>query len=545
MMILDRLFGARIRARRQSGLPSGDGGHPPERLQESAGSEGLYPIVFDLVGAGLDHAFGATAIDFDLDGNGSAEQVRWLNAGFAFLALDRNEDGLIGSGLEISFVQDKAGAKTDLEGLAAFDSNADGKLTAADARFGDFRVWRDANGDGISQQGEIKTLAQTNIASISLTGTATGKTAANTSGNVILNMGSFSFASGGSGALGDALLRADPRDLRVSFEHRDFSRKSGKYRVSADNGTFSIVPSKAKGVLDPRAGAIGPATILRFRNRVVGMLAPVILDLDGDGVELVSSKKARARFDMDGDGAPDDTGWAGRGDGFLAIDRDGDGRISGPAELSFLGEKAGAKSDIEALSALDSDRNGKIDSADVRFGELRVWSDTNGNGITDAGELKTLADHSIASISLSAAANRQSAKLGDNLILSTGTFTRVDGSTGTLADAALAFKPGREGAALPAGGDGRQHLLQDHLATLSSWRDLKSLEFPQEGVVEPLAAESGEAVHAPPNFQAVTPLDRRSALMAQHMAAFGAFSGDSDMQRHLRPPAVQYDYFTQ
>lgn len=38
-----------------------------------------------------------------------------------------------------------AGARTDLEGLATFDGNHDGKLSAADEQWGKFFVWQDAN----------------------------------------------------------------------------------------------------------------------------------------------------------------------------------------------------------------------------------------------------------------------------------------------------------------------------------------------------------------------------------------------------------------
>ena|GEM_PF-1733830 len=539
----------------------------------------LYPIVLDLLGTGLDNAFGTKKVAFDMDGNGAPEKLTWLSPGFAFLALDRNGDGRIGSGLEISFTQDKPGALTDLEGLAAFDSNGDGKLSSADLRFGEFLVWQDSNADGTSQASELKTLTQAGVASIGLTPTPTGRTLANTSGNVTLNTASFTFADGSIGTLGDTVLRAEFGDAdaaadepSVAFAAREFGRKSGKYLLSVDGGTLSIVPAKTKGVLDGRAGAIGPATMLTFRNRQIGMLAPVVLDLDGDGVELVSSKKARARFDMNGDGVFDDTGWVGRGDGLLVIDRDGDGRISGPSELSFLAEKAGAKSDLDALSALDSNRDGKIDSSDARFGELKVWVDANRNGATDSGELRTLADHGIASIGLSSSANRQTAKIGDNVVLSTGTFTRTDGSTGTLADAALAFRPGRgggaAGAAAPAAAPGAETdqgfemaELERRLETLRAGIDgplrLSALEFPRERF--PTLPTAGEAADGaavaqgdPAADAAAAPLavgdeliDRRTALIAQEMAAFGAASGESEWQLRERGQSAHFDYFAQ
>lgn len=62
---------------------------------------------------------------------------------------------------------------------------------------------------------------------------------------------------------------------------------------------------------------------------------PIILDLDGDGVELVSLKTSTAFFDGDKDGFREQVGWAGADDGFLAIDLDGDGAVSGADEFMF------------------------------------------------------------------------------------------------------------------------------------------------------------------------------------------------------------------
>jgi hypothetical protein len=42
--------------------------------------------------------------------------------------------------------------------LAAFDTTGDGLVTAADARFGELRVWRDLDGDGYTDDGELFTL---------------------------------------------------------------------------------------------------------------------------------------------------------------------------------------------------------------------------------------------------------------------------------------------------------------------------------------------------------------------------------------------------
>ena len=126
----------------------------------------LAPIVIDLDGDGLEFVEG---VSFDFDADGTFEIGTWVGADDALLALDRNGDGQITDGSEISFVDDLPGAKTDLEGLAAFDDDGDGALTTDDAAFAEMFVWTDANGDGVSQKDELMSLAEAGILSLDLT----------------------------------------------------------------------------------------------------------------------------------------------------------------------------------------------------------------------------------------------------------------------------------------------------------------------------------------------------------------------------------------
>jgi hypothetical protein len=421
----------------------------------------LAPVVLDLQGSGLANVFRSDVVNLDVDGTGYTEQVRWFSQGFGILALDVNGDGTINSGVEISFTQYQPGAVSDLEGLKAFDSDADGSLTAGDGRFHDFLMWQDANGDGLSQQGELLSLPELGIASISLAPTPTGQTLNNASGNVILNSGSFTWSDGRVGRLADVVLRSaqalnvsaeppqqfqlqpanDFNRSQLEFEQSRLNRKVGAYEAHYGGGQMYLMPRDARGAIDARADAIGPAATLSFTDTRVGMLSPIVLDLDGDGIELRSRKKAKAHFDMDGDGSRDDTGWHGKGDGFLVVDSNGDGRITSGAELSLLSQKVGAGSVFEALAVFDSDKNGKVDEKDSRFAELRIWADRNGNGRTDTGELATLTSHGIVSIGLNALPTQGRVKVGENAVLGTTTFTFSDGRSRTAAAAALAFKP--------------------------------------------------------------------------------------------------------
>lgn len=97
------------------------------------------PIVLNLDGKGVALSnLAPSHAAFDLDGDGIRDRTGWTGQGDAFLFLDRNGDGTLTDAGEMSFTADKSCAKSDLDGLAAFDSNHDGQLSTSDARFSQF-----------------------------------------------------------------------------------------------------------------------------------------------------------------------------------------------------------------------------------------------------------------------------------------------------------------------------------------------------------------------------------------------------------------------
>ena len=131
-----------------------------------------------------------------------------------------------------------------------------------------------------------------------------------------------------------------------------------------------------------------------------GSAKPIVLDLDGDGVELVALEDSTAFYDINGDGYRERMAWASADDGFLAYDKDGDGNISAHDELSFVSYVEGAQTDLEGLAHFDTNGNGQLDSGDSEWSKFRVWQDLDRDGESDPGELRTLAEAGIASILL-------------------------------------------------------------------------------------------------------------------------------------------------
>ncbi|CAO3437001.1 hypothetical protein [Azospirillum doebereinerae] len=150
------------------------------------------PIVLDMTGEGLSLRPLSDNVHFDVTGDGLADQTGWIGSGNALLARDTNHDGSIGGASELVSEKFGAGFNSSLEALASLDTNHDGRLDAQDADYATLLVWRD-NGDGVSQAGELQTLAQAGIQSIATTATASDATMA---GNRILGTTSMTMADG-------------------------------------------------------------------------------------------------------------------------------------------------------------------------------------------------------------------------------------------------------------------------------------------------------------------------------------------------------------
>ena len=130
---------------------------------------------------------------------------------------------------------------------------------------------------------------------------------------------------------------------------------------------------------------------------------PLIIDLGETGIELRSLEHG-VNFDLDNNGFAEKTAWIGTEDGFLALDRNGNGSIDNGGELFgdqvILKDGSKSESGFEALAELDDNGDGIIDNKDSAFANLRVWIDANHNGKSDSNELKTLNETGIISISL-------------------------------------------------------------------------------------------------------------------------------------------------
>ena len=176
---------------------------------------------------------------------------------------------------------------------------------------------------------------------------------------------------------------------------------------------------------------------LCITNEYSGMADPLILDLDGDGIETVSLQDG-VYFDMDANGFAEKTSWAGQDDGLLVMDRNGDGFITSGRELfgdqTLLNNGSRATSGVQALAELDTNQDGKIDVNDAAFGLLKVWKDANGDGLSTADELKSLEQMGITSIQVSGYTDTNVTDLQGNHQVRLGSYEKLDGTQGQIGE---------------------------------------------------------------------------------------------------------------
>jgi hypothetical protein len=130
---------------------------------------------------------------------------------------------------------------------------------------------------------------------------------------------------------------------------------------------------------------------------------PILIDLDGDGLNVMAFDRSTIFMDTGGDGFLHRTAWAGEGDGILYFDPDGRSGITEKRQFIFTEWDPTATSDLEALaSVFDTNGDSVLDAGDTDFAKFKVMV-TLADGSTVS---KTLAELGITEIDLTADASR-------------------------------------------------------------------------------------------------------------------------------------------
>ena len=157
----------------------------------------------------------------------------------------------------------------------------------------------------------------------------------------------------------------------------------------------------------------------------VKLIDPLVINV---GSDITSISDQHFYFDLNADGEEEKISSLSSGSGFLALDKNGDGKINDGSEL--FGTKSG--DGFKDLGLYDKDNNGWIDENDEVYEALRIWI-RDEEGID---HLMTLKEADVGAIYLGSAAteftHQNSSFLVSGKMKATGVFLRESGGVGTV-----------------------------------------------------------------------------------------------------------------
>ena len=278
------------------------------------------PIVLDLGNPGISFTSLEDGVLFDINGDGTRDQVAWTNGEDGLLVMDLDGSGNIEDGREVfSPVFDGGNYIDGLEALATLDTNGDGMIDANDQVFGSLQLWQDVNQNGVVDAGELRSLTDHGIAGISLNTTPTSE---RLDGQQLMATGSFTFADGSVGSFVEVdfdKLIAPQQDALSSYQspsdltgddllHGGSGRDTLIGGAGADTFIFDTV-----ALTDAGAGILDLIADYNFSEGDVIDLSALL------GSEPVTDQNAGEYVRTDGNSLSIDIDGAANGENFVAI----------------------------------------------------------------------------------------------------------------------------------------------------------------------------------------------------------------------------------
>jgi hypothetical protein len=156
-------------------------------------------------------------------------------------------------------------------------------------------------------------------------------------------------------------------------------------------------------------------------------ITPLVLAFRGEAVQFNTA--VVASFDLTGTMSVR-TDWPTSTTPWLALDRNGNGRIDDGGELfgsaTVLHTGEAASNGFVALAELDSNADGHIDANDEMWAQLLVWSDVDSDRVSAANELSSVAGRDLVAIDLDHVVDRRCDARG-NCEVERGGFRYRDG----------------------------------------------------------------------------------------------------------------------
>ncbi|QKF71488.1 calcium-binding protein [Campylobacter geochelonis] len=174
------------------------------------------PLVIDLNKDGIKTTNLKNSVFFDLDNNDFKEKTAWLDKNDAFLAIDKNNNGIIDNANELfgnntiinsNYNRNDKTLDNGFEVLKRFDTNNDGIINALDMDYDKLLLWQDVDKNGISTKDELYTLSNKAIKSIDLNYKNVN---IDSNSNTIKQLSKVSFYDGTTTDIADVWFRVEP-----------------------------------------------------------------------------------------------------------------------------------------------------------------------------------------------------------------------------------------------------------------------------------------------------------------------------------------------
>ncbi len=203
-----------------------------------------------------------------------------------------------------------------------------------------------------------------------------------------------------------------PNDEQTAASEGESESEGEEERESEDGDESSS--GDAEPPIDEGGGGEDSVTplVLAFRGEVVQFNTAVVAEFDLTGTMSVR------------------TDWPTSTTPWLALDRNGNGRIDDGGELfgsaTLLASGEAASDGFAALAELDSNADGRIDADDESWTRLLVWSDVDSDRVSAANELSRVAVRDLVAIDLDHVVDRRCDVRG-NCEVERGGFLYRDG----------------------------------------------------------------------------------------------------------------------
>lgn len=228
----------------------------------------------------------------------------------------------------------------------------------------------------------------------------------------------------------------DPVDFGVPAGSLSFG--SGVWNETTAAAWWYLETAKVLGETDAAT-----EYYIEYTGEQAGSGSPIAIDLNGDGIQTTRLLNSNTFFDLTGDGLKERTAWLSGDDGFIAVDINKNGSIDGVNELFGSQQR---EEGYKKLAVFDSNNDDVIDANDDLYDELLIWQDANGNGVSETGELMTLHDANVTSLSL---AYEIVNKIQPSAFIGEESSSVVNGVTRQMGDIYFMFEKNQSGITTP------------------------------------------------------------------------------------------------